>query len=110
NAMGLRAVLLVGRSQENRPAANSPDVFVAEWAPHSELFPLAAAVVHQGGAGTLNTALASGRPMIVVPFAHDQPDNASRVERLGVSRTIYPQQYTASRVSAALASLLADED
>ena len=108
-AMGLRAVLLVGRSQENRPAANSPDVFVAEWAPHSELFPLAAAVVHQGGAGTLNTALASGRPMIVVPFAHDQPDNASRVERLGVGRTIYPQQYTASRVQATLSALLADE-
>ena len=109
-ALGLRAVLLVGRSPENRPAIESRDVFVAEWAPHSELFPRAAAIVHQGGAGTLHTALAAGRPMIVVPFAHDQPDNAARVERLGVGRTIYPQQYTASRVRATLSSLLADED
>ena len=66
--------------------------------------------MHQGGAGTLHTALAAGRPMIVVPFAHDQPDNAARVERLGVARTIYPQQYTASRLRATLASLLADAD
>ena len=109
-ALGLRAVLLVGRSPENRPAIESTDVFVAEWAPHSELFPLAAAVVHQGGAGTLHTALAAGHPMIVVPFAHDQPDHAARVERLGVGRTIYPQQYTAARVRNTLASLLADED
>ena len=109
-AMGLRAVLLVGRSPENRPAIESDQVFVAEWAPHSELFHRAAAVVHQGGAGTLHTALAAGRPMIVVPFAHDQPDNAARVERLGVARTIYPQQYTASRLRATLGSLLADAD
>ena len=108
-ALGLRAVLLVGRAPENRPAVQSRDVFVAEWAPHSELFPRAAAVVHQGGAGTLHSALAAGRPMIVVPFAHDQPDNAARVERLGVARTIYPQQYTASRVKRTLTSLLADE-
>jgi len=119
-AMRLRAVLLVGKpahrssksgggSPENRPAIQSTDVFVAEWAPHSELFPLAAAVVHQGGAGTLHTALAAGRPMIVVPFAHDQPDNAARVERLGVSRTIYPQQYTTDRVRSTLSALLADE-
>lgn len=107
--LGLRAVLLVGRAPENRPAIQSHDVFVAEWAPHSELFPLAAAVVHQGGAGTLHTALAAGRPMIVVPFAHDQPDNAARMERLGVARTIYPQQYTPSRLRATLAALLADE-
>jgi len=25
----------------------------------------------------------SGRPALVVPFAHDQPDNAERVARLG---------------------------
>jgi rhamnosyltransferase subunit B len=42
----------------------------------------------------------------VVPHAHDQPDNAYRVERLGISRTIFPGRYTASRVARALATLL----
>ncbi len=71
-----RAILLVGHTLENRPATVSGDVLVADWAPHSELFHRAAAIVHQGGAGTLHTALAAGRPMLVVPFAYDQPDNA----------------------------------
>jgi UDP:flavonoid glycosyltransferase YjiC (YdhE family) len=108
--MGLRAVLLVGRTPENRPALESRDVLVAEWAPHSELFPRAAAIVHQGGAGTLHSALAAGRPMVVVPFAHDQPDNAARAERLGIARVLYPQQYTAARVRRALESLLSDAE
>jgi len=43
--------------------------------------------------------------MIVVPHAHDQPDNAYRVERLGISRTIFPGGYNAQRVARALASL-----
>jgi UDP:flavonoid glycosyltransferase YjiC (YdhE family) len=48
--------------------------------------------------------------MVVVPFAHDQPDNAARAERLGVARVIYPRDYTAARVQTALASLLASDD
>jgi UDP:flavonoid glycosyltransferase YjiC (YdhE family) len=108
-ALGVRAILLIGRTLELRPPAVSGDVLVAEWAPHSELFHRAAAVVHQGGAGTLHTALAAGRPMIVVPFAYDQPDNAARVERLGVARVIYPQHYSAQRVRRELEALLGDE-
>jgi UDP:flavonoid glycosyltransferase YjiC (YdhE family) len=108
--MGMRAVLLTGHLPENRPSVASGNVFVTPWAPHSELFPRAAAVVHQGGAGTLHTALASGRPMLVVPFAHDQPDNAERVFRLGVARVVYPHHYTAKRVRAELETLLGNPE
>jgi len=107
-ALGMRAVLLTGQLPENRPVVASGSVFATPWAPHSELFPRAAAIVHQGGAGTLNSALASGRPMVVVPFAHDQPDNAERVFRLGVARVVYPHQYTAARVKRELEALLGD--
>ena len=41
-----------------------------------------------------------------MPYSHDQPDNAARVERLGVSRTISRQQYLAARVTKALGELL----
>lgn len=106
---GRRAVLVIGRFPENRPRHPLPDdVLVIEYAPYSRLFSRAAAVVHQGGIGTLHQALAAGRPMIVVPFAHDQPDNAHRVERLGISRTIYPHAYRASVVARALSELLGD--
>jgi rhamnosyltransferase subunit B len=96
--LGQRAVLLVGPHVQNRPSHVGRDVHVAEFAPHATLFARASAVVHQGGAGTLHQALVNGRPMLVVPHSHDQPDNAARVTRLGVARTVYPRQYTVSRL------------
>jgi rhamnosyltransferase subunit B len=43
-----------------------------------------------------------------VPFAHDQPDNAYRVEGLGVSRTLSPKRYSAARAADALGRLVGD--
>ena len=99
---------MIGRHEENRPSGDLPaNIHVANYAPYSRLLPRAAAIVHQGGIGTTHQALAAGRPTVVVPFSHDQPDNAHRVERLGISRTIYPTAYRASRVAHTLADLLA---
>jgi UDP:flavonoid glycosyltransferase YjiC (YdhE family) len=101
--VGVRAVLLVGKHDAHRPdTRGNSGVFVADWAPHSELFARASVIVHQGGAGTLHTALASGRPMLIVPFAHDQGDNAVRAARLGVATVLFPGQYTTSRVAGHL--------
>ncbi len=103
---GCRAVLVVGTDPRNRPAGRvAESVHVAEYAPYSELFAHAAAIVHQGGIGTTGQALRSGRPMIVVPFSHDQPDNAERVARLGVGRVVPRGRYRADRVAAELAAL-----
>lgn len=107
--VGVRAVLLVGRHPENRPPGPIPDtILVVEHAPHAALFPRAAAVVHQGGAGTLHQALRAGVPMLVVPWAHDQPDLAHRVTRLGVARALTPGAYTATRAASELRHLLTD--
>jgi len=104
--LGQRAVLLVGPHAQNRPSRVAPNVHLAEFAPHAALFARAAAVVHQGGAGTLHQALAAARPMLVVPHAHDQPDNAARVTRLGVARTVYPHQYDVARAVQEVRQLL----
>jgi UDP:flavonoid glycosyltransferase YjiC (YdhE family) len=96
--LGMRAVLLVGTATD--PAAlRAADVCVCEYAPHSLVFPRAAAITHQGGIGTLAQALRAGRPQLVVPFFADQPDNAARAVRLGVARSLRPSSYAA--VSAA---------
>jgi UDP:flavonoid glycosyltransferase YjiC (YdhE family) len=65
-------------------------------------------IVHHGGVGTTGLAMRSGRPMLVVPFAHDQPDNAARLTRLGVARTLDPRRYTPARAEAELRLLLDD--
>jgi UDP:flavonoid glycosyltransferase YjiC (YdhE family) len=107
--LGCRGVLLVGKDPRNVPVRPLPDsVIVADYAPYSELFSRAAAVVHQGGAGTTAQALRAGVPMCVVPFSHDQPDNARRCVGLGVARTVPRGSYRAGRVRAELERLLSE--
>jgi len=84
-----------------------PSILAVPYAAYSRIFPRAAAIVHQGGIGTTGQALAAGRPTLVVPFSHDQPDNAARLVRLGVASTLRRDRYTAQRAAGALRELLA---
>jgi UDP:flavonoid glycosyltransferase YjiC (YdhE family) len=104
--LGMRGVLLVGPDPANLPASLPEGVIAVEMAPHQLLFPHAAAVVHQGGIGTTSQAMRAGKPTLVVPHAHDQPDNAWRVERRGISLTLYPGRYRGARVAKVLRKLL----
>jgi UDP:flavonoid glycosyltransferase YjiC (YdhE family) len=103
-----RAVLLIG-DERNRPKEELPEGVVAfDYAPYSLILPRAAVVVHQGGVGTTGQALRAGVPTLIVPFNHDQPDNAYRVERLGVGRTLSRTKYRAANVARELDRLLTD--
>ena len=109
--LGVRAVLLVGTDPRNRPPQELPDsICLAEYAPYSRLFPRAALVVHQGGVGTTAQCLRAGRPMLIMPYSHDQPDNARRMERIGVARVIQRSQFKAWRVARRVRSMLDDPE
>jgi rhamnosyltransferase subunit B len=102
--LGRRALLLMGR---NAPPANLPqDVFAADYAPYSRVFPQSACVVHQGGVGTTAQALRAGVPQLVMPYGFDQPDNAARVTRIGVGLCLSRRRYRADRAAAQLDRLL----
>ena len=107
-AIRRRAVFVVGKGNLHCLSSLPSDMLAVEYAPFSELFPRAAAVVHHGGIGTTGAAMRSGRPMLVVPFSWDQPDNAERVRRLGIARTIPKRCFTAKTAVAALRRLLDD--
>jgi len=109
--MGVRAVLLIGSDPRNRPEGALPDsICVAEYAPFSGLFPRAALVVHQGGVGTTAQCLRAGKPMLIMPYSHDQPDNARRMRRLKVGLSITKARYTPARVARKLTAMLAKPD
>jgi UDP:flavonoid glycosyltransferase YjiC (YdhE family) len=48
--------------------------------------------------------------MIVVPFSHDQPDNAARVARLGAGTAISRNSYKTGIVERELKRLLGDPE
>jgi UDP:flavonoid glycosyltransferase YjiC (YdhE family) len=114
--LGVRAVLLVGSDPRNDPRKRPqpqelPDsICVAEYAPYSGLFPRASLVVHQGGVGTTAQCLRAGRPMLIMPYSHDQPDNARRMKRMGVARVIQRSQYKPWRVARRVRAMLADPE
>lgn len=104
--MGTRAVLVAG--PHARDMRRTPNIFVTDYAPFAELLPHASAVVHQGGIGTTAQTLRAGKPALVVPFAHDQPDNAARVVRLGAGRSVSRRRYTVDTAELELGALLGD--
>ena len=85
---------------------DSPDFLALPYAPYSQVFPHAAVNVHQGGSGTTGEALRSGRPMLIVPYGWDQPDNAARVKRLGSGLHIARRDYSVETATKALKCLL----
>jgi rhamnosyltransferase subunit B len=106
---GLRAVLLIGSDPRNRPKVALPEsICVAEYAPYSALFSRAALVVHQGGVGTTAQCLRAGKPMLIMPYSHDQPDNARRMQRLGVAQQISKGNYTPAKVVRKLQAILSE--
>jgi UDP:flavonoid glycosyltransferase YjiC (YdhE family) len=100
--IGRRALLLGTTSTGDR----SDQVLSLPYAPYSRVFGRGAVNVHQGGSGTVGEALRAGRPQLIVPFGWDQPDNAARVERLGVGLHVPRNAYTVSSSTAALEKLL----
>jgi rhamnosyltransferase subunit B len=105
---GLRA-MLVTNFPEQLPK-NLPDgVRAFSYVPFSQILPRCAAIVYPGGIGTMAQTIHAAVPQLVVPHAHDQPDNAARMARLGVGRHIYPKKYRAELVARLLKELVADE-
>lgn len=109
-ALGQRALLLIGHAR-NLPVETLPSGVVAfEYAPFGEVLPRALAIVHQGGVGTTGQGLRACRPVLVVPHAHDQFDNAARVVRLGCGRSLARPRYNSQSVAKELRALLENDD
>ncbi len=102
-----RAVLLYGIFNEP-PRITDENVAAFDYAPYSQIFQRAVCVVHQGGVGTTSQALRAGVPHLIMPYSHDQPDNAARCERRGVARIISRDKYKAEAAAKELRQLLTD--
>jgi len=85
-----------------------PRVWVERFVPQAHVLPRSAAVVSHGGSGTTLGALAHGLPLVLVPQAADQFDNAARAEAAGAAVVLRPGEVTAESVRAALGRVLGE--
>lgn len=102
-----RAVLLAGEGC-GALGPLPPEILAVPSAPYHLLFPRCAAVAHSGGIGTTAQVFRAGVPQLVAPFAHDQYDNAARIERMGVGIRC-KRTASASELAATLSRLTDDE-
>jgi UDP:flavonoid glycosyltransferase YjiC (YdhE family) len=105
--LGRRAILIYGR--DNEPPHGLDDRIVGfDYAPFSLVFSKAACVVHQGGVGTTGQVLRAGVPQLIMPYGHDQPDNALRCKRAGVGEVSGRYSYTAESAAAKVKQILSN--
>jgi UDP:flavonoid glycosyltransferase YjiC (YdhE family) len=103
--LGRRGLLLT-RHPEQIPSGLPEGVRHVPYAPFGLLLPRVAGLVHHGGIGTSAQGMAAGVPQLVMPLGHDQYDNAARMRRLGVARSLPPRRFRAPAVAASLGALL----
>jgi UDP:flavonoid glycosyltransferase YjiC (YdhE family) len=78
--------------------------------PLDVLLPTCDAIVHQGGGGTLMTAMKAGVPQFVVPYIPDTTFNGKQLAATGAGRYLYGGEATEERLDAELDDFLAGLD
>ncbi len=101
-----RRGILATRYPEQLPTNLPPEVCAVAYVPFGRVLPHCSAIVHHGGIGTTAQGLAAGVPHVIMPMAHDQPDNAARLIRLGVGRSLPPRVFNPANLGAALDALI----
>lgn len=103
---GLRAVVSRGWADFS-PDETSDRLCVIDSAPHDKLFPLLAAVVHHGGAGTTATGLRAAKPTLVCPIMVDQGFWGRRVAAIGAGpEPLRVKHWTVETLAERLADLV----
>lgn len=105
--VGVLATLPFDHSLHSTPLP--PHIRLARFVPHAQVLPRASAVVAHGGFGGVSKALGHGLPLVVVPYAGDQPEVAQRVVAAGAGLRLDPAALTPAALRAAVREALGDD-
>lgn len=103
----LRALLtLADPGPQDEMPADTPNVRIETFVPHSAVLERAALCVAHAGHGIVAKALHFGVPMVLVPWDRDQPGVAARAEALGVARVVKRDALTPEALVHAIRDVL----
>ena len=108
-ALDVDIVATVGHDID--PAAlgsRRPTTRIARYVPMTPLLTDASLLVFHAGSGTMLAGLAAGVPLVMLPIAADQPENADRCRDAGVAVVLDPDAREPGDVRAAAAEVLRD--
>lgn len=108
---GWHVVLQVGKYVTADELGDVPANFeVRSWVPQLDILRQADAFVTHAGMGGSSEGLYTATPMIAVPQAVDQFDNADRLQEVGVARRIDTADATPAELREALLELTSDPE
>ena len=81
---------------------------VERYVPMSRLLATVDALVFHGGSGTMLAALANGIPLVLLPVAADQPENADRCVAAGAGISLDVSARTAADIAEATGAVLSE--
>ena len=101
--LGVRAIFLTPHADQ-LPSPLPSTIRHFKFVSLQRLSKACAALVHHGGIGTCAQGLRAGIPQLIAPVFFDQPDNAARLEALGVGKRV--ERFEAGAVCELLRELL----
>ncbi len=95
---------------EDQIGKNSSNVSIFEWVPQIEILSKISLAIIHGGLGTVKECIMQGVPMLVIPMARDQFDNARRVEKHNLGISLQNDQLTFEIVKEKIMNLLVNDN
>ncbi|MFO1329973.1 MAG: glycosyltransferase [Rubrivivax sp.] len=105
-AAGPRVV--VGATIHEFGPTDDPDVVVAGILPNHQVMPRVDLAVTMGGQGTVQTAMASGTPLIGLPLHAEQELNVDLAARHGAGLAVAPRHADTPRLTRAVRQVMGD--
>jgi UDP:flavonoid glycosyltransferase YjiC (YdhE family) len=103
----VRALLTAGPALDTSRLRIPGNARTVDFIPHRTVLPHASLMVTHAGWQTVNAALADGVPLVCIPDARDQPDNAARVVFVNAGVRV-SKKSSASKLRSAIAGALGD--
>ena len=101
-----RPVLVLTPLRDRLPSPLPERVHHCSYAPLADVLGKCDLIIHSGCIGTSIQAKAAGIPQIVFPQVNDQLDNAARLQRLGIAKSIPSKNISASKMASVLREVL----
>jgi MGT family glycosyltransferase len=103
-------IVTVGRSIDPAKLGDAgANVHIERYIPQSLLLPHVDAIVCHGGFNTVMGGLGAGKPLVILPFAADQPEHARHCERLGTAVVVGTNPVDQAALREAVRAVLSDQ-
>jgi UDP:flavonoid glycosyltransferase YjiC (YdhE family) len=105
--LDLRALIVTTTILDDNNGSTEQVLFQSHLPAHL-VNPMADIAITHGGAGTVQTAIHSGTPLVGIPMQQEQAGNISLVKRQGAGLMLWKQELTRKHLASALETLVTD--